>query len=219
MRLPHLLSYFLIFFVATAFAETEKSVDAFDLPQVVAVENRMYQPKSDVTLSFGILPLDAFYKALTVGLSYDHDIGDSWTWGVINGQAAFTSDTGLKKDLISNFGVQPQGILDYIRYYVTSDLIYTPIYGKNLLFNKSILRTEMSLISSAGAVSFNSGDMVPMVGVGGQIRFFSSESLSYKFDTRLYYHMAANKSSNFVLNISFGASFDNPGDRQDDKKF
>lgn len=218
MRFSFLLSTLLLL-SSSVFAQNTKNVDAYDLPQVVAVENRMYQPKSDVTLNVGLLPLDAFYKALTVGLSYNRDIGDSWSWGVINGQAAFTTDTGLKRDLIDNFAAQPQGILDYIRYYVTTDLIYTPIYGKNLLFNQSVMRTEMSLIGSAGAVNFNSGDMVPMVGFGGQIRFFSSETFSYKLDTRAYYHMAAGKSSNFVLNISFGASFDNPGDRVDDKKF
>ncbi|MFZ3229798.1 MAG: outer membrane beta-barrel domain-containing protein [Pseudobdellovibrio sp.] len=212
------LFYFIFLNSTYSHAENEKKIDAFDLPQVVAVEGRMYDPKSDVTASVGLLPLDAFYKALTLGLSYNRNMGDSITWGIINAQAAFTSETSLKKDLLA-LQVQTQGLLDYIRYYVTTDLIYTPIYGKNLLFNKSLLRTEMSLLASAGVVSFNSGDMVPMAGMGGQIRFFSSESISYKFDTRVYYHIAANKSSNFVLNIGLGISFDNPGDRQDDKKF
>lgn len=211
--------FFVILFSLSVFAAENKKTDAYDLPQIVAVEGRMYNPVSDVTATVGVLPLDAYYKALTLGLVYTRTLDSSYKWAVLNAQAAFTSDTGLKKDLLTNFSAQPQGILDYIKYYVTSDLIYSPIYGKNLAFNKTVVRTEMSLIYSVGAVAFNSGTMAPMAGFGGQIRFFSSPTFSYKFDTRLYYHIAEAKSSNFILSLGFGFSFDNPGDRINEKSF
>ncbi len=200
------------------YAESEKKTDAFDLPQIVAVEKKMFDPKSDFTATLGILPLDAFYKAASLGFEYTRTLSENYRWGIINANAAFTSDTGLKKDLLTNFAVQPQGILDTIKYYVSSDLFYTPIYGKNLLFNQTVVRSEMSVILSAGAVQFNSGGTIPMIGAGGQLRFFSSSTLSYKFDTRLYYHFDSTKNSNFILNLGLGVSFDSPQERQDDKK-
>lgn len=210
---------FVILFSVSVFAADNKKTDAYDLPQIVAVEGRMYNPVSDFTGAIGVLPLDAYYKALTLGVGYTRTLNASYKWTLLNAHVAFTNDTGLKKDLLANFAAQPQGILDYIKYYVTTDLVYSPIYGKNLLFNKTVIRTEMSLLYSAGAVAFNSGSMAPMVGFGGQIRFYSSPTFSYKFDTRLYYHLDSTKSSNMILSIGFGFSFDNPGDRVNEKSF
>lgn len=210
------LSVFLFSFFTSGtscFAQSEQKKTNYSLPQIVAVEARIYNPKSDLTLWTGVLPLDDFYKALTLGLGYTISLSDNYKWGIINGHAAFTSDTGLKKDLLKNFSVQPQGILDYIKYYTTTDLLYTPIYGKNLLRSQTVIRTEMSLLLSGGIVFFNSGNTAPMAGFGGQIRFFSSPSLSYKLDSRIYYHMDPAQSSSFLLNIGFGVSFDNADSR------
>ncbi|MBK7962862.1 MAG: hypothetical protein IPK04_17715 [Bdellovibrionales bacterium] len=52
--------------------ELTPKTDPFDLPQVVAVENKKFNPLRDITLQIGILPLDAFYKALTGGVTYTH---------------------------------------------------------------------------------------------------------------------------------------------------
>lgn len=183
-------------------------VDPFDLPQVVAVENKKFNPLKDVTAFAGVLPLDAFYKSVILGVSYTQAYNSFLSWEVINAGYAFNQDTNLKNDLVDNFKVKPQGILDSAQYMLTSHLVYTPIYSKNLLFNQDVIYGEWSLVAGGGALGYESGDIAALVGGGLIARFFKSERTSYKFDGRLYYQTAQNKSSDLILLLSLGMSFE-----------
>lgn len=213
--------YFIIIFsISMRFVYAQQvlnKTDAYDLPEVVVVENRQFQPVSDFGVHIGLLPIDAFYKALSVGLNYNKVIDSAWSWEIVNFQAAFKQDTGLKSDLINNFSVKPTGILDFVRNYGTTSVVYTPIYGKNLFFNKNIVHSELGFILGAGVINFNSGDSAPIIGTGAQLRFFKSQTFSVKFDSRIYFHTASNKSSNFLMDVGFTFSFDNPGAKVDGK--
>lgn len=214
-----LIFIYLVFFlggICQAQQSTNKS-DAYDLPEIVVVENRQYQPISDFGIHIGVLPMDAFYKALSLGFNYDRVINSAWTWEVVNFQAAFKQDTSLKSDLINDFSVKPTGILDYVKNYGMTSAVYTPIYGKNLFFNKSIVHSELGFLFGAGVINFNSGDSAPIVGTGAQLRFFKSQTFSIKFDSRIFFHMASNKGSNFMMDVGFTFSFDTPGVKTDGK--
>ena len=182
--------------------------DPYELPTVVAVEHKKFEPRHDLTVWAGIMPLDAFYKALEGGVSYTYGWKGYLRWEVINAQLTAIQDTGLKQDLLDNFNVRPQGILDSVKYHVTTNLIYTPIYSKNLFFNEKIFRGELSFVGGGGMVGFDSGDTAPMFGGGVVLRYFASEKTSFKFDSRLYYHTAEAKSSNLLLMINIGYSID-----------
>lgn len=197
-----------LMFLFSLIANASERDDAFALPKVVAVENKLYEPRYDLTGHVGVLPLDAFYKAVVSGLSYTHYFNSYLGWEVINGHHASVEDTGLKKDLLSNFSAKPIGILDSIKYMATTSLIYTPIYSKNLFFNESLRYSSISFVGSLGTVGFSSNDNGLLVGTGLIVRFFSSQKLSYKFDTRLYYHTAKLKSSDLILSIIFGLSYE-----------
>jgi outer membrane beta-barrel protein len=196
--------FFNILFLKYSFAE----VDPYILPRVVAVENKIYEPKYDLTFNLGVLPLDAFYKGYVAGLSYTHNINSYLSWEVLNGMYSENQDTGLKKDLIDNFDVEPTGILDSVNYLAVSSIVYTPIYSKNLFFNTTVRHGSLSFVGGAGTIQYLSGDSGVLFGGGLILRFFSSKLLSYKLDTRLYGHTAENKSSNLLLLIAFGFSFD-----------
>lgn len=197
--------------------QSNNKTDAYDLPEVVVVENKMYHPVSDFGLHLGVLPMDAFYKAISLGANYNRVIGGAWAWEVLNFQGTFKQDTGLKEDLINNFSVKPTGILDHVKNYTTTSAVYTPIYGKNLFFNKTIVHSEIAFVFGGGVINFNSGDSAPMFGTGAQLRFFKSQNFSVKFDSRIFFHMASNKSSNFLMDVGFTFSFDNPGVKIDGK--
>lgn len=182
--------------------------DPYDLPQVVAVENRLYSSKYDLSAHLSVMPLDAFYKAVGFGLSYTYSFNSYLSWEMLNAQSASTSDTGLKKDLLEDFQVEPEGILDSLKYLGSTNLIYTPIYAKNLLFNTSVMRSEFSFLGGGGIVGFKSGETAPMFGAGMMMRFFKSDSLSYKFDVRLYNHLGKGKSSELILMVGFAAAFE-----------
>lgn len=182
--------------------------DPYELPSVVAVENKKYDPRHDLTLQLGILPLDAFYKGLQYGVSYTYGWKNYLRWEVVNANLVATQDTGLKSDLIDNFQVEPKGILDSVKWFATSNVIYTPIYSKNLFFNEQVFHGEFSFLAGGGVVNFTNGETAPMFGGGIVLRYFWSETSSFKFDGRLYLHTAPEKSSNMLLMITIAQSFD-----------
>lgn len=184
-----------------------KPEDPYELPAVVAVDNKKFNPVHDFTLLAGSMPLDAFYKAYDFGFSYTYGWKNYLRWEVINASITTTTDTGLKKDLIENYGATPVGILDSIKSIYTTNLVYTPIYSKNLFMNDSIIRGELSFVGGGGIVTFKSGDRGNLYGGGIILRYFHTPALSYKLDTRLYAHNAANKSSASALIINFGLSY------------
>ncbi len=182
--------------------------EAFDRPQVVAVEPRAFNPRYDITANLGFLPIDAFYKGLTYGVSYTQSYTSLWSWEIVNANYSSKMDTNLKKDLLSNFNVRPQGILDHVQWFALSNVVYTPIYSKNLLFNQRILYGSTSLVLGGGMVGFSEGDVVPALGGGVIIRAFHSEKYSSKFDFRSYMHFGQGKSSDVILMITYGLSFE-----------
>lgn len=208
----------ILFASLTSVAQEAKETDPFDLPQVMAVENKKFNPWKDITLQLGVLPLDAFYKAITVGASYTHSYNSFLSWEVINANYAFEQDTNLKKDLLEIASVQPKllenGILDSVKYYATTHVVYTPIYSKNLLFNKDVMYGEWSFVGGGGLVGYMSEETALMIGGGLVARFFKSESLSYKMDGRLYYQTAPNKSTDLLLMLNLGVSFEIGGRAQ-----
>lgn len=181
---------------------------AYELPKLVAVEPKAFNPRYDVTANIGILPIDAFYKGIALGVSYTQSYTTAWQWEILNVNLNFKSDTNLKSDLIDVFQVRPSGILDYISWYTTSNAIYTPIYSKNLLFNRELLYGSFSFVMGGGTVGFNSGDIAPMLGGGLILRAFHSPTKSSKLDFRIYQHFASNKSSDQVLILTYGLSFE-----------
>jgi outer membrane beta-barrel protein len=192
------------FFSSLADAE----VDPYSVPATTAIENKMYEPSNELNFQAGLLPLDAFYKALLLNVGYTHYFQSYWGWEVLNGSIAFTQDTGLRDDLRNNFGVQEANYLDYINYTVTTNLVYTPVYSKNLLFNQNLVHGEISFLGGGGMASFKSGKSAPMAGGGLIFRFFMSDRWSWKFDNRVYYHFAEGMSTNYVLSINLGLSYE-----------
>ncbi len=201
------LSIYLIAFGCRSFAAAKAHEDVYELPTVVAVDNKKFNPIHDFSFHVGVLPLDAFYKAYDYGVSYTYGWKNYLRWEVINFSNTSTSDSGLKKDLINNFQVQPAGILDSIKSYYTTNLVYTPLYSKNLFMNESIIRGELSFVLGGGSVSFKSGEKASLYGGGLILRYFLSAKSSVKLDTRYYNHTAAQKSSNSLMSIDLGFSY------------
>lgn len=187
--------------------------EAYDLPKVVAVEPRAFNPRHDISANLGFLPIDAFYKGVTYGVSYTHSYTSLWSWEIVNAGLSSKFDTNLKKDLINSFNVRPAGILDHISWYALSSAVYTPIYSKHLLFNEKLIYGSLSFVAGGGVYGFSGGDMAPAFGGGAILRVFHTPKYSSKFDARLYYHLGSKKSSDMVVMLSYGFSFE-LGDNQ-----
>ena len=170
-----------------AFAEPPS--DVYDLPKVVAVQNRAYQVTRELTLQAGYLPSDAFNKGYVLGSSYTYFFSDYLGWEIIDANYVINSATGLKSDLLDCCDVDVQnagfdGVLDYMQWYVLSNFVYTPLYTKSLLFNKDVIRGEISFVGGAGGAKFADSGIRPLISLGLYVRFFTAENRSWKFDFR-----------------------------------
>ena len=160
----------------------------YNLPKVVAVQNRPYFVNKDLTFQLGFLPSDPFNKGLTTGLTYTHYFKDYLAWEIVNINYNSNVETRLKGDVEKlNVDIKNEslnGQLDYMVYYIASNLVYTPIYSKNLLFNSKIIHGEISFTAGGGITKLKNNGTKPLVMVGGYLRFFSQPSRSWKFDFR-----------------------------------
>jgi len=194
----------------SSFAFAAAPDEAYDVPKIVAVEPRAFNPHYDLTVQLSYLPMDAFYKGWAPGLSYTQTLSSSWSWEVFNANYSFNTDTSLQKDLTDNFDVRPSNssVLDPVLWYATTSAIYTPIYSKYLVGNESVRYGSVSYVFSAGSVNFKSGDQRPLLGAGFILRAFHSLSKSSKFDGRIYYHFSNDKSTDTILMLTYGFSFE-----------
>lgn len=214
-----MLSVFLVgsffFFSFTAIAETPSA--AYDLPKLVAVQDREHYLNRGLSLSAGYLPSDAFNKGVIVGATYTHFFTDYFAWEVANFNYSFNIETSLKNELITKFpaeieNVGFEGNLDFIKFYVTSNLVYTPFYNKSLLFNKRVVRGETSFVLGAGTVKFEITGYKPIVDFGLFLRYFLTPATSLKFDFRSNFYYDADRGlSNFLsLVVSYSVQLGDP---------
>ncbi len=209
----HLLRIFLklsilgFIFSSSAFSATPQIF--YDLPKVAAVQNRSYYLNHEFALQLGTLPSDAFNKGYLLGGVYTYYFSEYLGWEVANANYSVNAETSLKRDLVDNFGAQVQsqgfgGVLDYITYFVTTNLVYTPFYTKSLLFNRSVIHGELSFIAGAGAANFKNTGIKPLVSLGVGLRFFTSPSHSIKLDLRNNVYFESSLGAVNALSITAG---------------
>lgn len=174
-----------------------------------AVQNRHYSGTHELTLFFGILPLDAFTKAVTLGGAYTLHINDTWGWEVVNYAYSIPFDTDLK-DKLDPFDLEPTPF-EILEHLITTNLLIKLIYWKGALFGDSIIHGEIGLLVGGG-VGFFSRSQRAAVDYGITFRFYLARWLSLRIDTR--HDMFFSDSLNSIqldhelsVALGFGAQF------------
>ncbi len=200
-----------------AFAGADTPQVFYDIPKLTAVQNRPYYLNEDLSIEVGFLPSDAFNKGYSFGAAYTHYFSEYLGWEVVNANYVFNAPTSLKNDLLNNFDAQVQnvgfnGVLDYITYYVTSNLVYTPLYTKSLLFNRTLVRGETSFVAGAGGANFAASGIKALVSLGFYLRFFTSTSQSIKLDFRdnVYFEQGLGAVNAFSIGIGYSIQLGGP---------
>jgi outer membrane beta-barrel protein len=161
--------------------------DETDEEQVAAyaVQSRQFRLGGELRVEAGFLPINAFNKGLTLGGSFTYHMSNSWAWEIIRGSWVYKQlDTGLKKELLENFDVQPTDIsaLDFI---LSSDLVLKPFYGKLAVFNRRVIHMELSVPFGVAMGRYRNPQAYlfgPNLGV--IFRFFISQHTSFCLDVR-----------------------------------
>ena len=109
--------------------------------ETYVVQDRLYRMRHEISVATGVLPLDAFYKGITIGGGYTIHWSDLFAWEVARFAYAFHVNTDLREELRTNFGVEPTAF-DRIRYYLFTNFVFKPLYGKWSLLNRTIVRDE-----------------------------------------------------------------------------
>jgi outer membrane beta-barrel protein len=165
-------------FSGTALAQIQE----LENPGVIsAIQDRPYRMQHELDLWVGVLPLDAMYIGVYAQLSYVYHFSERFAWQVGRGAAGLAARTPLKGDLERLYGVQPTAN-DEVQFFVGSDVLWKPFYGKLALLNRSVIHGEVHLLLGATLFRFSNSGFRPGVTLGGGGRVFVSRNVSFRLD-------------------------------------
>lgn len=149
---------------------------------VAAIQDRAYRMQHELGLSVGVLPLDAFTKGLYAQVGYTVHFSDTFAWTVGRGAYSYAVNTGLRDQLQRDFGVLPTNAdFDAVQFFVGSDIMWAPLYGKVSVLNRSVLHGELFLLLGGTLFKFTQ-TFRPGVNLGGGVRLFASQWVSFRLD-------------------------------------
>jgi outer membrane beta-barrel protein len=152
---------------------------------VAAVQDRLYRLNHELSLGIGVMPADAFYKGYFAGVGYTYHFNDFFAWQVGRGSYNYNVKTSLRRQLERDFGVVPTATAfeDEVQWMVGSDVMLKPIYGKLSFFNRKVLHFEAYMLGGATIFKLNTeGGFRPAANVGLGMRFFNTQTLSFRLD-------------------------------------
>lgn len=182
-----------------------------------AVQRRLFRVGLELNGGVGFLPMNAFTKGFVGEGSVTYHFSNVWAWEIIQGGYVFANvKTGLRKELLENFGVEPTQ-LPSNSYLASSNIVLTPFYGKLSGLNRSLNHVELffpfgvALARYENPATFRQG-----ADLGLGLRWFLGTHTSFRFEVRDY--LTFPSFSNFSLTnevlIALGFSFAFGGDER-----
>ena len=193
-----ILSSFLISF-------SMASADVYDLPAAETVMNKKYRLMDEMTGQLGYLPVGAFNKYMVAGASYTHLFNDVQGWEVVNAMYAMEMQASLKNDLIAGYGAKDDDFA-VLRILATSNYVFSPFYTKSVLFNSSIVHSQLSFVAGGGIANYTILT-APAVDVGIIQRFFLGKKTSLKLDFRYYAFFSDQKTVKNHITLVAGLAY------------
>lgn len=160
---------------------------------VTAVQDRQYRMNHELTLGIGVLPLDAFYKGVMAQIGYTYHFSDSFAWTIGRAAYSYNLDTDLRNQLERDFGVLPTAF-DQVNWFIGSDLMWSPWYGKFAYLNQSVTHMEAFLVGGLSVMKLTlksgsnssfagiAGGFRPALNLGLGLRLFTSKVISWRLD-------------------------------------
>ena len=160
-----------------------------DQGKVFAIQARTYRMNHEFSLSMAFLPLDAFYKFFAVSGHYVVHFTDMWAWEAIHFSFSkyLDVDTGLKAELSDKWDASATDT-PRIDYFIDTNLMLKPLYGKMTLFDSLVIYMETYFILGIGAEKFETA-WFPCGDIGVGMRIFLTDTLSLRFEAREYVYL------------------------------
>ncbi|MBK7890159.1 MAG: hypothetical protein IPJ84_04715 [Bdellovibrionales bacterium] len=182
---------------SVAYAQEDTSLedapkrDVYDLPTPVAIQGRTNKIDQGVSISVGYIPTDSFNRGFPLTGAYSFYFKPYFAWEVLSYSYNFNRETQLKDDF-KNLGVGVQnigfgGVIDYPRNIIMTGIVYTPLYSKSLLFNKTLVHSETGFYLGVGTLVFSQVGHLPTIAPGIQARYFVSPKSAVRIYLRQYF--------------------------------
>lgn len=174
------------------------------LPLISAVQRRPSQLSNELSGHFSFMPSDHFNTYYNLGISVTHWFNDYLGWEIANLNYVKNSPTGLEDYLLSTYRANPE-TFDVIRYFGTTNIIYTPLFMKHLYKSESVVWGDLSLVGGVGMARLERTGNIGAFDFGGMARFFSGRHWIYRLDIRQYLFSSSLVKPNMA--ITFGLSY------------
>jgi outer membrane beta-barrel protein len=186
--LPAVAAIAVLFVVSTvsSVARAEDDVDSSEVA-TYAVQKRLFRLGLELSAGGGFLPLNAFSKGFVADGSITWHFSSGWAWEIAQGGYVIASlDTGLKNQLLDNFGVQPTQ-LSTPQFLTSSNIVFTPYYGKLAGLNRTVNHIEIFFPFGLALGRYQNPAVFEQgldIGIG--LRWFLGTHTSLRFDARDY---------------------------------
>jgi len=197
-----LLALLIALLAGRARAEAEETDQGGDL---YSIEKRELMGSHELSVSVGVLPLNAFAKGVTLQGSYAYHFSQLLGWEIIGAMWSFNIDSGLREELKDRFDVKPTE-LGELQWIIESNLMFKPLYGKFVLANDKLLTGEMFFVLGYALGGYTSGYPSGFdFGVG--LRMFIGQHFSIRLDIRDYLFLPDGENNLYIslgLSLTFG---------------
>jgi outer membrane beta-barrel protein len=179
--------------------------DEIDMGHVVAVQARPYRLVHEFRASLGVLPVDSFQTAITIGGSYTLHLSDVWAWEAFRFDYAINVDTGVQDMLASRWSIAPALERAELQYLFGTHLLVTPLYGKLAVLDDEVIHADIHLAAGGGVVHYADG-FRPQLSAGPGVRIFLGSIVSLRLDVGAVVVPNAPGGTDVLIAVSFSVS-------------
>jgi outer membrane beta-barrel protein len=165
---------------STAYAEED---DQLDMGHFVASEPRANRLVHELRATVGVLPIDAFQTAISVGGAYAVHLNDVFAWEALSFDYAARFDTGVEARLAEDWSIAPAFERPALQYLLGTHFVAAPLYGKIAVLNEEIVYAAAHFSAGGGLAHYSDG-FQPHLSFGPGMRIFLSSVFSARFDLR-----------------------------------
>jgi outer membrane beta-barrel protein len=191
----------LLFAPGVALAEE----DEIDMGRIVAFEARPYRLVHEFSASLGVLPIDSFQTAITIGASYTLHLSDLWAWEAISFDYAINVDTGVEDMLASRWSIAPSFDRANLQYLVGTHVLLTPLYGKLAVLDDDVIYADLHFGAGGGLAHYADG-FRPQLSVGPGVRLFFGSIVSMRLDVAGHVVPNAPGGTDFLVGVNLSVS-------------
>jgi outer membrane beta-barrel protein len=155
---------------------------------------------------FGVLPMDAFEKGMTFTGAYTLHFNDLLAWEIGQFTYSYRIKTNLYDDLKDLQQPTAPTPFETVKYFVTSSLVFKPVYLKMAALNSGVAFGEMFFIAGGG-YGWLTITGRPIVNFGAGMRVYAGSYVSFRIDIRDYMFLSTDDVKNelwVALGISLG---------------